>query len=152
MIPSALMAWLHYVSIFAALGLLVAELVLYQPDISEKLARRFGILDGLYGVAALAIVGTGFARAAWFEKGWSFYEMHPVFWTKVGVYLLWAFLSLPPTVHFFSLRKAPSLNGRVRIELGTFGRIRGFMIAQLCLAPVPPLLGALLARGVGAPI
>lgn len=144
------MAWLHYVCIFSAIGLLVAEFVLYRRELPESLARRFAILDGIYGIAALGIVGSGFARAAWFEKGWNYYQFHPVFWTKVSVYIVWALLSLPPTFHFLKLRKRDAVGGVVRIAEAEFRRVKLCMLAQLCLAPVPPMLAALLARGVGA--
>lgn len=150
MIPSALMAWLHYMCIFSAIGLLVAEFILYRRELSEPLARRFALLDGIYGIAALGIVGSGFARAAWFEKGWAYYQFHPVFWTKVCVYILWALFSLPPTVHFLKLRKRDAVNGIVSIDPSEYRRVRACMVAQLLLVPVPPLLAALLARGVGA--
>lgn len=152
MIPSALMAWLHYMCIFSAIGLLVAEFVLYMPEIPEKLARRLALLDAAYGVAALGIVASGFARAAWFEKGWNFYEHHPVFWTKVSVYILWALFSLPPTMHFLKLRKREAHNGVVRIDAAEYRRVKMCMVAQLLLVPVPPMLAALLARGVGATV
>lgn len=148
MLGPGLVAWLHYVAILFTVGMLFVEFVTYKKEMTSKEAKKMSVIDGLYGMGALLIVGTGFARALWMEKGWHYYESNWVFWAKVGVYCLWAVVSLPPTFHFISLRKQ-SKTGAVTIPQKQYKKIRLCILGQMSLIPIPPLLATLMARGHG---
>lgn len=142
-------AYLHFVSLGLLYAFLVAELVAYRPRLSLAEAKTVAFLDLGYGLAALSAAATGFLRAFYFAKGWDFYSRNPLFWTKVGIFLAVAFLSLPPTFHFLSWREAFKAGHAPEIDPGVHRRMRGFIVAEILLLPLIPLFAVLMARGVG---
>lgn len=142
-------AWLHFVSLLFTVGLLFAEWALYRPGLGFQTARLLPRLDALYGLASLTLVGSGFSRALWFEKGWEFYSSNPLFWAKVFLVTLWAAFSLVPTFHFMAWG-ARLRQGQVpEISLPEMAKIRRFFLIQMSLIPIVPFLAVLMARGVG---
>lgn len=142
-------AYLHYVSILLTVSALIAEKVLYQKPIDISRARRLARIDIVYFVGAMLILGTGFSRALWFAKPSIFYFSNPVFWTKVGLFGLWALLSVPPTLHFLSWRKELSKNQAPKISDSEYRRVRFCLMSQAGLAAMIPLLAVLMSRGIG---
>ncbi len=150
MFEQAIFAYFHYLSLFGLAICLAFELSLYRPELTAPQARRLVLTDMTYGIFSLLVVGTGFARAFWFAKGWEFYSHNPIFWFKVGIVLVWAVLSLPPTFHFLSWRKDIAEKRAPEIDPVSYGRVRKCLVAQAGLIPVVPLLAVLMARGLGS--
>lgn len=149
MIEQALFAYLHFLSIFVTVSLLVSEFILYRPQMTPIEVKRMTVIDLLYGVSSLIVVGTGFSRALWFAKGWDFYKSNSLFWLKVAIASLWALLSIPPTLHFLKLRKH-ALTGTIPlIPTSEYRRIRRLIWVQFLLIPWIPLLAVFMARGFG---
>lgn len=134
---SALIAYAHFVAIFATLALLVTEVALYGRSLSEAQRRIISRIDLAYFGGALAIVATGMLRIATSPKGAAFYTHNPVFWTKMTLFVVVALLSVPPTLHYFGL-----YNTSYRV-------IRWYHALQLAVFFTIPLYAALMARGVG---
>ncbi len=149
MISSALVAYIHYLSFGVIFAALTIEHLTFKPDLSLREAWRILIADGLYGLAAIAVLVTGVLRVMYFGQGPTFYSHNPIFWAKIAVFFVVGSLSLYPTLTFlFWLRglrqgetpklgatKASAIIWIVRLELAGFATI--------------PLLATLMARGVG---
>lgn len=138
------LAWLHHLAVFALVAVVFAEAVLAGGAPDAARLRTLGRLDSAYGALALAVLAAGFARAAWGAKGWDFYAANPVFWTKLGVFALIGLLSAVPTVRLIAWRRAGQLP-----TAGQLAATRRWMVAQLLLLPLLPLLAAAMARGLG---
>lgn len=63
-VPSALWAYGHYLSILAITGCLVAEKTLVKPDMSIDDEDTIVKIDVVYGLMAALLIISGFARAA----------------------------------------------------------------------------------------
>jgi hypothetical protein len=62
-LPSALWAYGHYLSILAITGCLIAERILVKPDMSVEDEDTIVKIDVVYGVMAALLIISGFARA-----------------------------------------------------------------------------------------
>jgi putative membrane protein len=147
MLDQAIAAYLHFLSIFATLALIVAEAALYRPRMSEATFALLRRLDLAYLFGAIAIIATGLARLFFFAKGPAFYAGNPVFWIKMALFLAVGLLSLPPTLHY--LRAAAPLGGEVVVAPADYRRVRRFITAELAVFAVIPLAATLMARGIG---
>ncbi len=148
MLDEAIAAYLHFLSIFATLALLVAEAALYRPRMSRATLTLLRRLDLAYLFGAIAILATGLSRVFFFAKGPAFYGGNPVFWIKMALFLAVALLSLPPTIHYIASAKAPS-GDDIIIAPGLYRRMRGFIALQLAIFALIPLAATLMARGIG---
>ncbi|MEP0711492.1 MAG: DUF2214 family protein, partial [Algoriphagus sp.] len=54
-----LLRYLHFISIFAIVGSLVAEHLLLKKELTRKEIKRISTIDGVYGIAALLLLGVG---------------------------------------------------------------------------------------------
>lgn len=146
---TAIVAYLHYLSIFALFALLSIEHVLFKAPLDLSRARSLMITDIAYGICAGLVLLTGAARVLWFGKGTAYYQGNSLFHAKVGLFILAALLSILPTWVFFNWRnavragQAPTPSPR-QMKLVTWS-IR----LELLLLLVIPLLAALMARGYG---
>ncbi|MFN5696491.1 MAG: DUF2214 family protein, partial [Cyanobacteriota bacterium] len=99
-LPSAAVAYVHYLSFMLCFGALVLERRLIRPNPDRKDAILMVVTDVVYGIAALALLLSGLARVLHFGQGTSFYTENPVFWWKVGLFLAVGSLSLYPTITY----------------------------------------------------
>jgi putative membrane protein len=69
--------------------------------------RQVLLADSLWGIAALVWIATGLLRAfGGLEKGSAFYLSSPLFWTKMGLFVVILALELWPMVTFSRWRAA----------------------------------------------
>ncbi|MEA5474233.1 DUF2214 family protein [Synechococcus sp. CCY9201] len=150
-LSSAGVAYVHYLSFMICFGALVLERRLIRPNPSKQDATLMVITDVVYGLAALALLGSGILRVLHFGQGSAFYTENPLFWWKVGLYLSVGGLSLYPTITYIlwaiPLRKgeAPQVSEALAKRLGWILNIELAGFAAI------PLLATLMARGVGLP-
>lgn len=146
---AALVAYLHFLAIFALFALLSVEHVLFKAPLDLRRARSLMLTDLAYGICAGLVLLTGFARVLWYGKGWAYYLHNSLFHAKVGLFILVGLLSILPTVVFLNWRPALK-TGRVpepsarQVVLVTW-----CIRLELLLLLLLPLLAALLARGYG---
>jgi putative membrane protein len=142
--PDLLLALLHHLIVFALVAVLFAQYVLLgnQPDAARL--RTVGQLDKGYAALAVGILAIGFARAAHGAKGWAFYADNPVFWAKIGVFALIGLLSVVPTVRFLRWQKQVGMP-----DATAWRATHRWILAELLLLPLLPLLAILMARGIG---
>jgi putative membrane protein len=150
MFTEAIAAYAHFLAIFATLALLAAEASLYRRRMSRATLLLLRRLDLFYLFGAIAIIVTGLLRVFLSAKGWEFYAANPIFWVKMALFLAVGLLSVPPTIHYIRSERAFAGDALdVAITDATFGRMRGFITAQLLLFACIPLAAALMALGIG---
>lgn len=141
----ALLAWLHFVLILGLAGCLGAELFIYRRTMERDVLATLRRIDLCYGIFAAAIIASGVARVIYSPKGSAYFMHNPIFWTKMGLFVAVALLSMPPTIHYVRLWRE---HGAVTIVDGLlFARMRGFLAAEAVVLFFIPLAAALMARG-----
>jgi putative membrane protein len=140
----ALLASVHHLFVFSLVAVLFSELVLASGTPDAARLRQLGRLDGAYGLLSMGIVAAGFLRASHGAKGWAFYAHNPVFWTKIGVFVVVGLLSIVPTVRLVRWRKAGVIP-----DAAAMRSTRQWMVAEVVLVALIPVLAVLMARGIG---
>ncbi len=150
-LPSAAVAYVHYLSFMVCFGALVLERRLIRADPSREDATLMVITDVVYGIAALALLVSGILRVLYFGQGSSFYTENPLFWWKVGLYLGVGALSLYPTITYI-LWAIPLRKGELpQVSEALANRLAWILNIELVGFALVPLLATLMARGVGLP-
>ena len=148
-LPSAGVAYVHYLSFMVCFGALVLERRLIRPNPNRQDATLMVITDVVYGIAALALLLSGIARVLHFGQGTSFYTENPLFWWKVGTYLAVGSLSLYPTITYI-LWAIPLRKGELpQVSEALANRLRWILNIELVGFAAIPFLATLMARGVG---
>jgi putative membrane protein len=148
-LPSAAVAYVHYLSFMVCFGALVLERRLIRADPSREDATLMVITDVVYGIAALGLLLSGIARVLHFGQGSAFYTENPLFWVKVGTYLAVGALSLYPTITYI-LWAIPLRKGELpQVSEALANRLRWILNIELVGFAAIPFLATLMARGVG---
>ena len=148
---SAGVAYVHYLSFMLCFAALVVERRLIKASPNRREATAMVITDIVYGIAALALLGTGILRVMYFGQGSEFYTQNPLFWWKVGLYLSVGGLSLYPTLTYI-LWAIPLRKGELPQVTETLANRLGWIInIELAGFASIPLMATLMARGVGLP-
>ena len=149
MLAHVLTAYLHFLGMMTLTATLVAEHVTLQPQMTRLHLQRLARTDLFYGIAAGLVFLTGLLRFAYFGKGIHFYLGNPLFYVKVGMFLLVALISIYPTVQFLSWRKMLKQDQMPAVDTPRVTRLRSVIRLELGLLLVIPLLAVLMARGIG---
>ena len=149
MLQETLLAYAHYIAIFSLIVFLTSEAALCRAEwMNAAVVHRLARLDLIYLGAAVAVLATGLARTAWGMKGVDWYWHQPLLHAKVGLFVVIGLLSLKPTLAFIRWRKAVQTTGALP-DAAEVRQVRRFVMVQAHLLMILPLLGAMLARGVG---
>ncbi|MEQ8706065.1 MAG: DUF2214 family protein [Phaeodactylibacter sp.] len=144
MIAEALTRYFHFMSILTMVCAIVGEAWLIRPRLQRRVVQQLFVLDSVYGLSALAIVGIGLLL--WFGVGKpaDYYSKNWIFHLKLGLFTGMAILSVWPTIFFFRHRK-----GAAEDWIDVPRRIRLMLRLELALLLLIPLCAALMARGFG---
>jgi putative membrane protein len=145
----ALLAYLHFGSIFTMIWFLAKEWTLLTAGPERLETRHLSRADLGYFIAAIAVVASGAARLAFGAKPWAFYAGNPVFHAKIGVFILVGIVSIWPTLAFQRWKRAAAANAGYRIAVPEWRRVRRLVMLELHLIALIPLLAVLMARGIG---
>jgi putative membrane protein len=140
-----LLRYVHFISIFAIVGSLVAEHLLLKKTLSRTEIDRLSRIDGIYGLAVLVLLVVGLTL--WFGgygKPTEFYSQNPIFYTKLAMFGIIGILSIYPTVYFFKNRKGDP-NEILTVPKSIFWMLR----LEILLLFVIPILAGLMAKGIG---
>ena len=149
MLQETLLAYAHYIAIFSLIVFLTSEAALCRAEwMNAAVVHRLARLDLIYLGAAIAVLATGLARTAWGMKGVDWYWHQPLLHAKVGLFVVIGLISLKPTFAFIRWRKALQATGALP-DAAEVRQVRRFVMVQAHLLMILPLLGAMLARGVG---
>ncbi len=145
----ALLAALHHIIVFGLFVILAIELVLVRPAISAETILRVARIDGLYGLLAGLALVVGGLRVVYGVKGAAFYIHNPLFWTKLGLFLLVGLISISPTLNYLRWRKALRADSNALPNDASVKATRQLIHIELMLLFLLPILAALMARGIG---
>ncbi len=135
--------YIHFISIITVAGALVSEHMLLAKELPRSVIKKLSIIDTIYGIAALLIVGTGLAM--WFAvgKGADFYTSNPVMHIKFTLFVILGVLSLWPTIFFIKNRKGDQTE---IVDIPK--RIFMFLRIEILILFIMPLLATLIAKGI----
>ncbi|GCB03766.1 DUF2214 family protein [Ralstonia sp. SET104] len=145
----ALLAYLHYISIFTLIVFLSAEAVVLRPDMTPEIRKRLGRYDAVFGFAALAVLVTGLLRVFYGAKGYAFYVHNPVFHIKVGLFILVGLLSIKPTITILRWNKQGKTLPDFVPTPSEIAQTRRWVMIESHLIIFIPLAAVLMARGIG---
>jgi len=135
--------------VFGLFVIIAAEMVLVRPGLTAETVMRIVRIDLFYGIfAGIALVAGGL-RVVYGTKRAAFYTDNPVFWTKLGLFVLIAILSIPPTIDYIRWRNALRANPAVLPTAGAIRATRKRIHIQFGLLFLLPILAAMMARGIG---
>jgi putative membrane protein len=143
------LAVLHFVLIFALVGILGAEVALVHEGMDGMQANRVAVLDRGYGAAAGVLLVVGFLRVFYGAKGAAFYLQNPVFWAKIAAFALIAALSILPTVKFIAWQRRARKEPGFRPVPADVLSVRRLIVAQAAVLAAISLLAGVMARGYG---
>ena len=149
MILDAFLAVIHHLCVFGLFVILAAEMTLVRPGISAETVMRVVRIDGLYGILAGLTLVAGGLRVFYAAKGAAFYTHNPVFWIKLGLFLVIALRSIPPTLNYIRWRKALRSNRNALPDAAVIQTTRKLIHIELALLFLLPILAAMMARGIG---
>ena len=144
-----MLAVLHYILIFALVGILGAEAGLVHEGMDGVQASRVAVLDRSYGAAAGLLLVVGFARVFYGAKGAAFYLQNPVFWAKIVAFALIAALSILPTVKFIAWQRRARKEPGFMPGAADVRSVRRLIVAQAGVLAAIPVLASVMARGYG---
>src|SRR5262249_3384769 len=142
-------AVLHYILIFALVGILGAQAALVHEGMDGTQANRVAVLDRGYGAAAGFLLVVGFLRVFYGAKGAAFYLQNPVFWAKIAAFALIAALSVPPTITFIIWQRRARKEPGFRLAAADVRGVQRLIVAQAAVLLVIPLPAGMMARGYG---
>jgi putative membrane protein len=145
MSPEILLRYLHFVSIFTIVGVLVSEHLLLKKTLTRSEIGRLARIDAVYGLAALTLIVVGLTLwLGGFGKPAVYYTKNWIFHTKLTFFLMVGLLSIYPTIFFIRNRKG-NQGELVAVPYAIFWMLR----LELLLLAIIPLLAGLMAHGVG---
>eukprot|EP00440_Ansanella_granifera_P021492 gb/GFBE01023329.1/.p1 GENE.gb/GFBE01023329.1/~~gb/GFBE01023329.1/.p1 ORF type:complete len:281 (+),score=53.76 gb/GFBE01023329.1/:1-843(+) len=151
-VPSALVAYGHYLALIVSTGALVTERLTIKPGMTKEEEERLAFADAVYGVSGLLVLITGYLRVTSYGKGWEFYQHEPIFWVKLVLVAVAGASSLFPTITIVRralARKDAGDAGIAPISSKLAARMTSIVNAELLAIASIPLTATLMARGVG---
>ncbi|NIO42023.1 MAG: DUF2214 family protein [Burkholderiales bacterium] len=142
---SALIAYLHSLSMIALGSLLVLQLLSFDRlHEKQELHRFFLLCVGIAAAAALMLL-SGLGLLLWSEHGGMFYLRNPVFYIKIALFAAMLLIAITPTRIVLQWRR----QAESMVVTDLRGLVKRYVIAELILFALVPLAAALSARGIG---
>ncbi len=149
LIIHSIMASLHHLAAFTVAATLIYEFVAYRKGLGIEEARRIQRVDLAYGISAGLVVLVGLLRVFFFEKGANFYTHNPMFWIKMGLFVIIGLLSIYPTLRFIKWNSFISTGQAPEIPEDEFKRIRFLLSLELVGLVLILFAAPAMARGIG---
>jgi putative membrane protein len=140
-----LFRYLHFISVFAIVGAIVAEQFMISKTMLRSEIKRISIVDGIYGLGAVTVLIAGVALWFWVGKPAAFYTKNWIFHTKLTLFILLGILSIFPTIFFMRNRKGDEPGKIIEVPLYIIVLLR----LELVIIIVMPLLATLMSIGIG---
>jgi putative membrane protein len=145
----ALLSYLHFTAILLVFAFLTVEVMLMRGALEPASVRLLGRVDLWYFGSAIAALVTGFLRLVLGAKGADFYLNSWPIYVKLGLFLAVALVSVQPTLTFIRWRRALDHDPAWRVEDGERRRMRRYLMVEVHLAALIPLIAVIMARGLG---
>ncbi|MBD2629630.1 DUF2214 family protein [Trichormus variabilis] len=141
-----IVVYLHYLSFMLCFAALTLEAFTLKEELRLHEAWKIVIADAVYGISAVGILITGILRVLYFGKGTDYYLHNPVFYIKVGVFLVVGLLSIYPTVSFINWVKDLLQKQSPTLESVKLRRLLWLIRAELVGLTLIPFLATIMAR------
>lgn len=145
----AVLAYLHFISIFLLFAFLSTQLFIVKQPLDERLVRLLGRVDIWYAVSAGLVLVTGFVRAGAGAKGGDFYFNAWPIYAKVALFLAVGLISIKPTLTFIRWRRAYERDKGWTVPAEEQARTRKLVSMEVHLAALIPVFAVIMARGLG---
>ena len=145
----AIFAYLHFAAIFALIWFLAKQWTLLKAGVDKLDLRSLALADLGFGLCAGAVLVAGVLRLVFGAKPWVFYAHNPVFHTKMALFVVVGIISIWPTRAFARWRKAAVSDVSFRVDEGEWRSIKRFVLIEMHLIALIPLMAVLMARGIG---
>jgi putative membrane protein len=139
----------HFLLAFTLVAILAAQSALIRPGITASSLHLSANLDGVDDASAMLLLCEGFSRVYWGAKGSSFYLSNPPFWTKVGLFMTMAFLSIPPTMQLIRWSKQARSQTAFLPADEQVRSLQQWLCAEMIVLMFIPFFAAGMARGLG---
>ena len=150
MTQDAILQYLHISAILALVVFITSEAAICRPEwMNADIVNRLVTVDRIYGIAAMAVLVTGFIRIYWGTKGAAWYWGNWLLHLKLTAFVVVALISIVPTLRFLRWRKAVRADGTLP-SADEVRRTRKLVMLQAHIIPFIPLAAVFLARGFGA--
>jgi putative membrane protein len=150
MTQDAILQFLHISAILALVVFITSEAAICRPEwMNADIVNRLVTVDRIYGIAAMAVLVTGFIRIYWGTKGAAWYWGNWLLHLKLTAFVVVALISIAPTLRFLRWRKAVRADGTLP-TVDEVRRTRKLVMLQAHIIPFIPLAAVFLARGFGA--
>ena len=147
-----LVVYLHIVAMILIAVFLAIEYLVCVPGLARERVKLLARIDLLYLIAAVLALATGVTRLVWYGKGAVFYLHNPVFYLKLALFVAIGLISIPPTIQYLRwMRLTKTSAGAVAADFEVL-RSRRYVLVELVLFALIPLLAVLMARGIGIQI
>lgn len=139
-----LIRYLHFVSLIVLMAAVLGQHVLLRRSVTRGELARIQKIDLAYAISVIVVLATGLAQWLWVGKPSGFYTPNPVFHAKLTLFLVIGIVSIYPSVFFGKQRK-----GDPDEEVAVPALLVWSVRVELLLLLAMPLLGSLMARGIG---
>ena len=148
-VTEVLVVYLHFAAMILIAVFLAIEYLICVPGLARQSLKLLARVDLLYLIAAVLALATGVARLVWFGKGAGFYLHNPVFYLKLALFVAVGLISIPPTMQYLRwMRMLKTGAASVAADFEVL-RARRYVLVELVLFALIPLLAVLMARGIG---
>jgi putative membrane protein len=145
----AILAYLHFASIFMLFGFMVTEAMMLRGALDAPAVRLLGRIDIWYFGAAIAVLFTGMLRLVYGAKGPDFYLSSWPIYVKIGLFIVVGILSVGPTMRYIRWRRMFERDGAWRVPDEERKRVRRTLMIELHVAALIPLFAVIMSRGLG---
>ena len=149
MLAASLIAFGHFISMFALIAALVLQLALISESMGVAIARRIQRADRVYGLAAILMLTFGFLRVIYFEKSSAYYFANTFFQLKLGLFIAVGLISIYPTFIYSQWSKKLKQGTAPAISKHKVISLKRIIHLQLVLIGVILLCASLMAKGFG---
>ena len=145
----AILAWIHFMLIFALSGTLFAEFFFYQRSLTTTTLQRLQRVDAAFGILAGLVIVSGILRVIYSPKTAAYFLHDSFFRTKMVLFVTVGLVSILPTRHYLSLRNVPVAGGIVTVPEDSYAATRRWLTLEVVLLLFIPLCASLMAHGYG---
>ena len=143
------LAYTHILGILIIFIALFVEHMVIAKKMTLKEMKRLTKADSWYGIGAIVMLITGFARIYLVGKPSDYYWSHNLFLIKLAIFTVAGLLSIYPTIQFIKLIKKLKADGIEEFSWKEAPKFKGIVRLQLALLLSLPFLANMIARGMG---
>jgi putative membrane protein len=144
----AILAYLHFISIFLLFSFMVTEAMMMRGALDADSVRLLGRVDLWYLGAAIAVLATGFMRLMFGAKGPDFYLSAWPIYAKIVLFVVVGVISVGPTMRFIRWRRMFERDAAWRVPDDERKAARRAIMIEMHIGALIPLVAVIMSRGL----